>query len=161
MTLSWPVKSISGLSHLKRDKRLEVYDFQDEPLVLVCSPKHPLANEREVDIHKVQFERFISFDKNVPTRVWIDDILHRYNITIRPAMEFDNTETIKRAVEINSGISILPQATIMQEVISGTLKSITFSNEHFVRPTGIIVRKDKIQSQANKFFIELLRKTDE
>ncbi|MBW8000567.1 MAG: LysR family transcriptional regulator [Planctomycetes bacterium] len=141
----------------KRDKRLEVYDFQDEPLVLVCSPKHPLANEREIDIHKVQFERFISFDKNVPTRIWIDDILHRYNITIRPAMEFDNTETIKRAVEINSGVSILPQTTIMQEVVGGTLKSLTFSNEHFVRPTGIIVRKDKIQSQASKYFIELLQ----
>lgn len=142
----------------KRDKRLEVYDFEDEPLVLVCSPKHPLANESRVDIHKVQFERFISFEKNVPTRTWIDSILQRYNIIVRPVMEFDNTETIKRAVEINSGISILPQTTIVQELGSGMLKAIPFSNERFVRPTGIIVRKNKILGQAGRYLIELLRK---
>jgi DNA-binding transcriptional LysR family regulator len=142
----------------KRDKRLDVYDFQDEPLVLVCSPKHPLASESQVDIHKLQFERFIGFGENVPTRIWIDNILQRYNIIIRPVMEFDNIETVKRAVEINSGVSILPQTAILQELGSRTLKAIPFSNEKFVRPTGIVVRKDKLLSQAGRYFIELLRK---
>lgn len=144
----------------RHDKRLEVYDFQDEPLVLVCSPKHPLARESQIDIHKVQFERFIGFDKDVPTRRWIDGILQRYNIIVQPIMEFDNTETIKRAIEINSGVSILPKTTISQELAGGTLKAITFSNEHFVRPTGIIIRKDKVRSQASRYFVELLCKKD-
>lgn len=142
----------------KRDKRLDVYDFEDEPLALVCSPKHPLAYESQIDIHKVQFERFIGFEKDVPTRMWIDGILQRYNIVVRPVMEFDNIETIKRAVEINSGVSILPQTAILQELASGTLKANVFSNENFVRPTGIIVRKNKIQSQVCRYLIELLRK---
>jgi len=142
----------------RREKRLDVYDFQNEPLVLVCSPKHPLADESQVDIHRIQFERFISFEKNVPTRIWIDNILQRYSIVIRPVMEFDNVETVKRAVEINSGVSILPKTAIVQELAAGTVKALTFSNENFVRPTGIIVRKDKILSQAGRYFIELLRK---
>ena len=142
----------------KRDKRLEVFDFEDELLVLACSPKHPLAYESQVDIHKLQFERFIAFEKDVPTRTWIDSILERYNINVRPVMEFDNIETIKRAVEINSGISILPQTAILQELGSGTIKAMNFSNERFIRPTGIIVRKGKILSQAGRYFIELLRK---
>ncbi len=144
----------------KRDKRLDVYDFEDEPLVLVCSPKHPLASESQVDIYQLQFERFIGFDEGVPTRIWIDNILQRYNITIRPVMEFDNIETIKRAVEINSGISILPRTAILQELASGTIKAIPFSNENFVRPTGIIVRKGRILSQAGRYVIELLRKKE-
>ena len=142
----------------KKDKRLEVYDFEDEPLALVCSPKHPLATETEVDIHKLQFERFIAFEKSVPTRVWIDNILERYNIIVRPVMEFDNIETVKRAVEINSGISILPRTAIHQEVDSGTIKALPISNENFTRPTGIIIRKGKIFGQAGRYFIELLRK---
>jgi len=142
----------------RRDKRLEVYDFQDEPLVLVCSPKHPLAIESQIDIHKVQFERFIGFEKGAPTRAWIDSILERYNIVVRPVMEFDNIETVKRAVEINSGISILPQTAIVQEVDGGTINAIPFSNENFVRPTGIIIRKNKILGEAGRYFIELLRK---
>lgn len=145
----------------KRDKRLEVYDFEDEPLVMVCSPKHPFSQEQQIDIHRLQFEKFIAFEKSVPTRAWIDSILERYNVTVRPVMEFDNIETVKRAVEINSGISILPQTAILQELSSGTIKAIPFSNEKFVRTTGIILRKGKIIGQAGRYFIELLRKKRE
>jgi DNA-binding transcriptional LysR family regulator len=142
----------------KKDKRLEVYDFIDEALLLACSPRHPLAKETQVDIHKLQFERFIAFEKAVPTRVWIDAILARYSTVVRPVMEFDNIETIKRAVEINGGISILPEPAIVQEVASGTIKAVPFSNERFVRPTGIVIRKDRPLSQAARYCIELLRK---
>ena len=76
-------------------------------------------------------------------------------------MEFDNVETTKRAVEINSGVSILPQTTVLQELGAGTLKAVEFSNEKFVRPTGIIVRKDRAFGQAGRYFIELLRKKGE
>ncbi|MHC4120858.1 MAG: LysR family transcriptional regulator [Planctomycetota bacterium] len=145
----------------RRDKRLDVYDFEDEPLVLVCCPRHPLSRQSVVDIHKLQFERFIAFEKDVPTRAWIDGILERYSTTVRPVMEFDNIETVKRAVEIDSGVSILPRTAISQEVAAGTIKAIDFSNENFVRPTGIIVRKGKILSQAGRYLIELLRKTSE
>jgi DNA-binding transcriptional LysR family regulator len=142
----------------KKDKRLDVYDFENELLVLACSPQHALSHQNQVDIHQLQFERFIGFGKEVPTRKWIDSILNRYNIVVRPVMEFDNIETIKRAIEINSGISILPQTAILQEVQSGTIKALGFSNENFFRPTGIIVRKGKILSQATRNFIKLLHK---
>ncbi len=145
----------------KKDKRLDVYEFEDELLVLACSPKHPLANEREADIHKLQFERFIAFEKEVPTRAWIDGILSRYSTVVRPVMEFDNIETIKRAVEINAGVSILPQGTILQEVASGTLRAIPFSNERFVRPTGILVRKGRAMRQTARYLLDLLRERAE
>jgi DNA-binding transcriptional LysR family regulator len=144
-----------------RDRRLDVFEFEDEPLVLACSPRHPLSREPLVDIHRLQFERFISFERDVPTRAWIDGILERYSTVVRPVMEFDNIETVKRAVEIDSGISILPRTAIGQEVAAGTIKAIGFSNESFVRPTGIIVRKGKMLSQAGRYLIELLRKKPE
>ena len=142
----------------RRDKRLEVYDFEDEPLVLACSPKHPLAAQSHIDIHKLQFERFISFEEGVPTRIWIDGIFQRYNIVIRPVMEFDNVETVKKAVEINSGVSILPRPAMLQELAAGTIKAIEFENERFVRPTGILVRRDRMISQETRYLIDLLRR---
>jgi LysR family transcriptional regulator, transcriptional activator of the cysJI operon len=142
----------------KRDKRLDVYEFEDEPLVLACSSKHPLAKQSQIDIHKLQMERFIGFEEGVPTRDWIDGIFQRYNIVIMPAMEFDNIETVKRAVEINSGVSILPRTALSQELAAGTIKAIEFSNERFVRPTGIIVRKDRAISQETRYLVDLLRR---
>lgn len=142
----------------KMDKRLDVYEFEDEPLVLACSAKHSLAGKSVIDIHQLQFERFIGFDQGVPTRSWIDAIFHRYNVVIRPVMEFDNVETVKRAVEINSGVSVLPRPAILQELKAGTIKAVEFSNERFVRPTGIIVRKNKALSADVRYLIDLLRK---
>jgi DNA-binding transcriptional LysR family regulator len=142
----------------KRDKRLDVYEFEDEQLVLVCGAKHSLAGLSQIDINKVQFERFIAFEEGTPTREWIDGIFQRYNLVIRPVMEFDNVETVKKAVEINSGVSILPKPTVLQEVAAGTIKAIEFSNEKFVRPTGIIIRKDRVLSADTRYLIELLHK---
>lgn len=140
-----------------RDRNVDVYPFENEPLLLACSPSHPLASEKEIDIHQIQGERFIAFSKEIPTRQFIDTILNRYRTSVRVAMEFDNIETIKRAVEINSGISILPAPAIRNELHNGTLKALEFSNEKFFRPTGILVRKDKIMSKAGQYLIELLR----
>ena len=144
----------------KRDRRLDVYDFENEPLMLVCSSKHPLAAESQVDINVVQFERFIGFEEQIPTRGWIDGIFKRYGLSVKPAMEFDNIETVKRAIELNAGVSILPQTAIEQEVAAGTLKAVPFSNEKFVRPTGVIVRKNKILARPGKYFISLLCKSE-
>ena len=142
----------------KMDKRLDVYEFEDEPLVLACSARHSLADKSEIDIHQLQFERFIAFEEGVPTRNWIDGIFQRYNAVIRPVMEFDNIETVKRAVEINSGVSILPRTAVLQELKAGTIKALEFTNERFVRPTGIILRKDRVLSADTRYLIELLRK---
>jgi DNA-binding transcriptional LysR family regulator len=142
----------------RMDKRLEVYEFEDEPLVLICGAKHPLAPLSQIDIHKLQFERFIGFEEGTPTRAWIDAIFQRYNMVIRPVMEFDNVETVKKAVEINSGVSILPRQTVVQELAAGSIKAIEFENERFVRPTGIIIRKDRVLSPDARYLIDLLRK---
>ena len=144
----------------KKDRNLEVYPFQPEPLVLACSPENPLAKEPTIDIHKLQQKEFIAFEKDLPTRGLIEDILNRYSVTVRQVMEFDNVETIKRAVEINAGISILPLPALRAEIANGTIKAINFLNEKFQRPTGIIIRKNRAFSEAGRYFIELLRKKE-
>jgi DNA-binding transcriptional LysR family regulator len=142
----------------KKDRNIDVYPLENEPLVLVCSPENPLANKPVTDIHELQGVEFIAFEKGVPTRTLIDNILREHNVTVRTVMEFDNIETIKRAVEIGAGISILPETTIDAELANGTLRAIHFLNENFFRPTGLIVRKNKTLTQAGRYLVELLRK---
>jgi len=142
----------------RKDRSIDLHPLEDEPLVLVTSPDNPLANNQATDIHELQGAQFIAFEKGVPSRTLIDDILKHYNVTVHTVMEFDNIETIKRAVEINAGVSILPETTIHAELANNTLKAIPFSNEKFYRPTALIIRKNTTLTQAGKFLIELLRK---
>ena len=46
---------------------------------------------------------------------------------------------------------------MLQELAAGTIKAIEFENERFVRPTGILVRRDRVISQETRYLIELLR----
>ena len=147
----------------RQDRSIEVHPLEEEPLVLVCSPGNPLLDKspvdrQAIDIHQLQGVAFIAFEQGVPTRTLIDNILSRYDVSVCTVMEFDNIETIKRAVEIGAGAGILPETTIQAELANNTLKAMPFSNEKFSRTAGLIVRKDKTLTQAGRFFIELLRK---
>ena len=142
----------------KQERNTRVFPFEDESLALVCAPSHPFTASHEIDIHELQGEKFIAFSQNVPTRLHIDRILKRYGVSVQIMMEFDNIETIKRAIEIKSGVSILPLPSIQTEVAGGTLVAIEFSNEHFYRPTGIIIRKDHQLNKAAQYLLELMKK---
>jgi len=71
-------------------------------------------------------------------------------------MEFDNIETVKRAVEIDHGIAIVPQATVLQEQKQGTLAVLHFKGKDFTRPLAILHRKGRVLTPAMKKFIETL-----
>ena len=142
----------------QQERTIRIYPFENEPLVLVCAPSHTLTTSREVDIHQLQGEKFIAFSQNVPTRLHIDRILKRYGVSVQIMMEFDNIETIKRAIEIKSGVSLLPLPSVQAEIAGGSLVAIEFSNEHFFRPTGIIIRKDYQLNKAAQYLLELMKK---
>lgn len=145
----------------KQERNTQVYPFENESLALVCSPSHPFVDSGEIDIHQLQGEKFIAFSQDVPTRIHIDRILKRYGVSVQVVMEFDNIETIKRAIEINSGLSILPLPSVNTEIAGGTLAAIEFSNEHFYRPTGIVIRKDHQLNKAAQYLLELMKQEDD
>ena len=68
-------------------------------------------------------------------------------------MQFDNIETVKRAVEIDSGVAIVPQETISEEVANQTLAAVELENGAYSRPLAIIYKKNKVLSPAIKQFI--------
>ena len=64
---------------------------------------------------------------------------------------------LKRAVEINAGISILPRDNIGREVEGGYLKFARFrQRENWVRPLGILRRRGKAAGPAERMFLGIL-----
>jgi len=90
------------IAYPQKHKQLEVLPFHDDILVLVVSPEHPFAQRNSVDIQDVAGQKFIGFEPDIPTRKATDIIFKEANIEAEPVMEFDNVETVKRAVEINA-----------------------------------------------------------
>ena len=73
-------------------------------------------------------------------------------------MEFDNIETVKRAVEIENGISIVPQNTVEEEAGGGSLIAIEIKEPELWRPLGILLKRNRSRSPALREFIGMLQK---
>ncbi len=137
-------------------RQLEVIPFIEDRLILICHPENALAQKKLLDPQDLAKSRFIGFDPDIPTRKAIDQIFKEHKLDIDPVMEFDNIETVKRAVEIDAGVAIIPEATVKQEVRQGLLKSIPLKGKQFTRPLAIIHRKGRILTPAMKRFIATL-----
>ncbi|MDD2764491.1 MAG: LysR substrate-binding domain-containing protein [Opitutaceae bacterium] len=137
-------------------RQIEMIPFRNDHLVLITHPGHPLAKGGEVQLQTLAGHKFIGFDPDIPTRKAVDQIFRENKIEIDPVMEFDNIETVKRAVEIDAGVAIVPQATVLQEVKQGTLAAIHFKGKEFTRPLAILHRKGRVLTPAMRKFIETL-----
>ncbi|MFT3706140.1 MAG: LysR family transcriptional regulator [Archangium sp.] len=133
---------------------VDLIPFREDRLALVVPPSHPLAGKGKVTMQAVVGLPFIAFDREAPSRKGIDKQFRDKNMELNPTMEMDNVETIKRAVELGLGVSILPLPTVQQEVNAGTLVAKSFVEPGFTRPIGILVRKGKYLSRASQAVLD-------
>ena len=144
------------VSYPQVDRKLTAIPWRDEPMVLVCAPDNDLAGLESVALRRLHGRPMVSFAANLRIRREIDRVLATAGVEINAVMEFDNTETIKRAIEIDAGLGILPAPTVHREVASRTLVAIPFADGAIVRPLGIIQRRGKEQSRTTRQFIDFL-----
>jgi len=142
-----------------KDPKIEIIALRKEPLVLVCHPQHPFAKLKTVKLKALAGQKVIGFEPDIPTRKALDKILKEYGVEVKHVMEFDNIETVKRAVEIDAGISIVPQGTIAQEIAKQTLTAVPIEDGDFFRPLAAIYKKNKVLSPAIKQFLAILKET--
>ena len=126
-------------------------------MVLVCSPGHAFARRETIQLAALEGQAMVSFDPDLVIRHEIDRVLAARGVEPNVVMEFDNIETIKRAIEIDAGVALLPEPTVLREVAAGTLASVRIGDEELVRPLGIIHARGKPLAPTVRRFIELLR----
>src|SRR5438067_5898097 len=138
------VVDLGLVAYPQRDNKLEVYPLRKDPLVLIVHPQHPLAKNKSIRLKSLSGQKFIGFEPDIPTRKAIDRLLKETSIQVNHVMEFDNIETVKRAVEIDAGVAIVPQGTVIQEVAKQTLAQLTLEDGDFFRPLAAIYKRNKV-----------------
>ena len=151
------VVDLGLVAYPNKDAKLETVSLRKDALVLVCHPQHPFAKLKSTKLKTIAAQKFVGFEPDIPTRKALDKILKEYNVEVNTVMEFDNIETVKRAVEIDAGISIVPESTIAQEVSKQTLAAVKLEDGDFFRPLAVIYKKNKVLSPAMKQFIAVLK----
>jgi DNA-binding transcriptional LysR family regulator len=154
------VVDLGLVAYPTKDPKLEIISLGKDPLVLICHPQHAFARQKTIKLKSLANQKFIGFEPDIPTRKALDKILKEHSVTVHHVLEFDNIETVKRAVEIDAGVSIVPQATISQEISKQTLASVQLDDGDFYRPLAAIYKKNKVLSPAIRQFISMLKEND-
>jgi len=148
------------VSYPAPSRSIEVIPWRQETMVAVVSPRHELAGLKEVSLEQLGGLPMVGFDEDLRIRQELDKQLRARGVRIEVTMAFDNIETLKRAVEIDAGVSLLPWPTVAREVAAGTLVALRLADAELVRPLGMIRRKGKQLGPTAERFIEFLRAHD-
>lgn len=145
------------VSYPQSSRVLETIAWRDEPIVLVAPVDHPLAALPSVELGRLDGEPLVAFQRGLQIREEIDSALEDADARPRIALEFDNIEIIKRAVEAGDGVALLPEPTVTREVAGGQLVSIPLGDVQLVRPLGFLHRRDRPLSDTARRLIQLLQ----
>lgn len=144
------------ISYPRPSAQLQSIPWRSERMVLACHRGHPLAQQKSVGAAALAGREFVAFDQDLRIRKHIDRYLRRHGVRVNVVMEFDNIETIKQAVAIGAGVSILPEPTLRREVEQGTLVAVELDPPGLRRPVGIIYHQRRPFTPPLAKFVELL-----
>ena len=145
------------VAYPEKKRGLSIVALGGDRLVLICLPGHPLAKLKKVRAQDLNDQDFVHFERDIPTRRATDRILRAHGVSVRRVAEFDNIETIKRAVEVGFGVAVVPSPSVVDEERSGQLFVVPLAEPEWTRSVGVIYRSDRTLGMAAKKFIQLLK----
>jgi DNA-binding transcriptional LysR family regulator len=149
------------VSYPEPARDISVLPWREEEMVLATEPSHALAKKATVDAGDLQGVDFITFDDDLPIAREISRYFRSHGVEVNATMHFDNLQTIKEAVMIGSGVSIVPLRVLRAEIAEGRIAGVRLAAPGLFRPVGIIHRKKKRFHRAAAAFLNLLQETPE
>jgi DNA-binding transcriptional LysR family regulator len=117
--------------------------FAKHPLVLIASPRHPLASKRRIKLAQLATEHFLIREEGSGTRASMERVFRERGVPIQVSMEVTSNETIKQAVMADMGISFISSHTVGLELAAGKLVVLDVVGLPIVRDWYVIHLRDK------------------
>lgn len=126
--------------------------FMSNPLVIIASPNHPLAQCGRVPLERLQEEKFIVREKGSGTRNAVERFLEQRGLTMRTGMEMSRNEAIKHAVIAGLGLGIVSIHTLEMEFALNRLVALNVEGFPVIKDWYIVHRTGKRFSAAAQAF---------
>jgi LysR family transcriptional regulator, transcriptional activator of the cysJI operon len=145
------------VSYPEPTREIAVLPWRSEEMVLTAAPTHPLAGRERIYPEDLNGVDFVTFDDDLPISRELNRYLRTHGVEVNTTMHFDNIQTIKEAVILGSGVSIVPRRILQAELADGRLCAVPLSEPGLSRPVGIVHRKKKRFHRAAQAFLDLLK----
>ncbi|MDD5935168.1 MAG: LysR family transcriptional regulator [Clostridiales bacterium] len=129
----------------------------DSSISVICSPRHKLLKKNQITIEDLKEETFLFTEKNCSYRKVFEDYLNSVGVYPKIFLEIGNTEIIKKFVQADIGLSVLPYFTLIEELAANKLSILHIKDCQFFMQGQLFYHKSKWLSPALSEFIELVK----
>jgi DNA-binding transcriptional LysR family regulator len=133
---------LAVMVHAPDDPAIVAEAFAPNPFVLVASPTHPLAYERNIPYLRIAHECLIVRESGTDTRSAANSTFGNHESTPR-FMEIGCAEAIKQSVMAGMGISFLSTQAVQFEVRAGLLTVLDVQGFPLKRHWCVVHRADR------------------
>jgi DNA-binding transcriptional LysR family regulator len=144
------------VSYPKSSRKLRFIPWLDEQMHFVASKNHELSKRTQFRLTDAIGSEFVGFESGLKIRKAIDSFLSKRGVFVNVTMEFDNIDSIIRAVQANEAITILPVSTVRKECADGSLQVLSCDEVTLSRPLGIILPRSGGSSRVIESFVSML-----
>ena len=145
-------KDIAIMGRPPQDAGLVTEPFADNPLVVVASPDHPLAQEKSIPLYKLQDQTFVVREQGSGTRTAMQRFFDEHSLRITSSMEMNENEAIKQAVQAGMGLGVVSAHTIELELETNRLLILDVEDFPIMRHWYLVHRKEKRLSPITQAF---------
>ena len=136
--------------HPAEEGLLEVVVGSDE-LVLLVPPSHALAKRRQVTMEEVAAEPVIAHNDPSPARERVLRLFDQRHIPLTMVIALPSLDGIKRAVELNLGVALLPRRCAITEIANGRLVALPVTGVSRRRQVTLVCRRAHRSHAADAF----------
>lgn len=140
------------------DHNISSLHLVDEELVLVAPPSYDVGDKKMVPLSYISSLKLVFFEKGMPSRRYIEELLKKRRVKLNITMELNNIDTIKAAVMSNTGFSILPLKSVVDDEKNGRLKVLRFEKPVFRSVYMIYNKRKRFSREVNRFINFILSK---
>ena len=144
------------LSKLPENYEVAHYKFLDNPLVVLASSQHPLANEKDIPIEQLNNQSFIMREPGSGTRRAVKQMFEKHGISVKVRLELGSNEAIKQAIAGGLGISVISRHVLALEGSTRKLKILDVQGFPIERYWYVIHPKNKQISVVAEEFLKYL-----
>src|SRR5262245_8619504 len=133
--------------------------LSEDQLVAIASPRHKLSKQRTISAYTLAGERLILGERGGNTRRLIDQFFAQAGVTLHVAMELSRQQAIRRMVEADMGVGIVPLQSVIEDVENGKLVRWWIEGAQINWELGIAQLTGGYESPIMQTFIRLSRTT--
>jgi len=148
---------IGVVSFKPNDLAIKSVPLAMDELALVVAPNHPLAAKKLVSVRELGAESFIAHNVPSPYREKVVKTFEKHRTPLNISMEMPTLEAIKRLVEQEMGVALVPRLTAQVEIAHKQIVALTVREMRFERRLHLIYRKGATLSHAARAFLRVAK----